>query len=61
MYAYGEGVRHQGGYNGRVVDSSGNSLNAMSGLGCMAEYAVVSTLALVRSPDDMPLEKGLVC
>jgi len=43
---------------GRVLDTSGNTLTPMGGLGCMAEYAVVSQAALIRVPEYMPLEKG---
>lgn len=44
--------------SGRVLDSAGASLAPMSGLGCMAEYAVVHQAALVRTSADMPLDKG---
>lgn len=43
---------------GRVLDASGKTLTPMAGLGCMAEYAVVNQVALIRVREDMPLDKG---
>jgi len=43
---------------GRVTDKSGKRINPFIGLGCMADYAVVSDFALVRAPDNMPLNMG---
>jgi len=51
--------RGPGGWpQGRVLDSSGASMGTFFGLGCMAEFAVVSDNALVSADADMPLDKG---
>lgn len=43
---------------GRITDNSGTKFTGFMGLGCMAEYAVVTENALIAADDDMPLEMG---
>ena len=43
---------------GRVADHAGKIVTPFMGLGCMADYCVVHTSALIRADDQIPLEKA---
>lgn len=42
---------------GKILDGAGKAITAMTGLGCMAEYVVVSEGSLVKVGKDVPLQK----